>query len=111
MIDFHEVLARMNPNQRINYDTVYQRMAKSWQQEGIKPRVLLHSCCGPCSTAVLDRLVSVADVTVYFLIPTFIPKRNISGGNGCRKNSLPTIMKRRGTTSSFGSSLRAPDVF
>ena len=34
MIDYHEILSRMNPNQRINYDTVYQLMAKRWQQIG-----------------------------------------------------------------------------
>ena len=38
MIDFHEILDRMNQNQRINFDKVFQRMARRWQQEGVKPR-------------------------------------------------------------------------
>lgn len=34
-----------------------------------KPKLLLHSCCGPCSTAVVERLVSEFDVTVFFFNP------------------------------------------
>ena len=74
MIDFHDILDRMNQNQRINFDKVFQRMARRWQQDGVKPRILLHSCCGPCSTAVLDRLTGVADVTVYYFNPNIHPE-------------------------------------
>lgn len=45
MIDFHEILDRMNQNQRINFDKVFQRMARRWQQEGVKPR----SCSIPAA--------------------------------------------------------------
>ena len=34
-----------------------------------KPSVLLHSCCGPCSTAVVERLVEEFNVTVFFYNP------------------------------------------
>ena len=34
-----------------------------------KPGLLLHSCCGPCSTAVIERLVDEFDVTVFFYNP------------------------------------------
>ncbi|MEG0919630.1 MAG: epoxyqueuosine reductase QueH [Anaerovoracaceae bacterium] len=34
-----------------------------------KPSILLHSCCGPCSTAVMERLVSRFQVTIYFYNP------------------------------------------
>ena len=34
-----------------------------------KPKLLLHSCCGPCSTAVVERLVDEFDVTVFFYNP------------------------------------------
>lgn len=34
-----------------------------------KPALLLHSCCGPCSTAVIERLVPDYDVTVFFYNP------------------------------------------
>lgn len=31
--------------------------------------MLLHSCCGPCSTAVIERLVERYELTVYFYNP------------------------------------------
>lgn len=34
-----------------------------------KKRILLHSCCGPCSTAVIRRLLPDYDVTVFFFNP------------------------------------------
>lgn len=34
-----------------------------------KPTLLLHSCCGPCSTAVLERLVPEYSITVFFYNP------------------------------------------
>lgn len=39
-------------------------------QEGVKKRdLLLHSCCGPCSTSVIERLTDEFDVTVFFYNP------------------------------------------
>lgn len=34
-----------------------------------KPSLLLHSCCGPCSTAVVERLAPDFDITVFFYNP------------------------------------------
>ena len=34
-----------------------------------KPKLLLHSCCGPCSTAVIERLIGTYNITVFFYNP------------------------------------------
>lgn len=34
-----------------------------------KNRLLLHSCCGPCSTACIERLISDYKITVFFYNP------------------------------------------
>lgn len=39
-----------------------------------KPSILLHSCCGPCSTAVVEQLIHDYDVTVYFYNPNITDK-------------------------------------
>lgn len=36
---------------------------------GEKKKLLLHSCCGPCSTAVIERLVPFFDITVFYFNP------------------------------------------
>lgn len=38
-----------------------------------KPSLLLHSCCGPCSSAVLERLIPYFSVTVFFYNPNILP--------------------------------------
>ena len=34
-----------------------------------KPSLLLHSCCGPCSTSVVERLAEEFNITVFFYNP------------------------------------------
>ena len=38
-----------------------------------RPRILLHSCCGPCSTTVLTLLVQHFDITVLYYNPNIEP--------------------------------------
>ena len=42
--------------------------------EGRKPALLLHSCCGPCSSAVLERLCGHFKVTVLYYNPNIEPE-------------------------------------
>ena len=39
-----------------------------------KPKLLLHSCCGPCSSSVLEKLVNFFDVTIFYYNPNIYPK-------------------------------------
>ncbi len=39
-----------------------------------KPTLLLHSCCGPCSSAVLERIVADFSVTVLYYNPCIHPE-------------------------------------
>ncbi len=41
----------------------------------MKPKVLLHVCCGPCSTAVIERLKPDYDILAYFYNPNISPFR------------------------------------
>lgn len=34
-----------------------------------KKQIMLHSCCGPCSTAVIQRLIEHYDVSVFYFNP------------------------------------------
>ena len=39
-----------------------------------RPRLLLHSCCGPCSTSVLEYLTRHFDVTLLWFNPNLYPE-------------------------------------
>lgn len=41
---------------------------------GEKPRLLLHSCCGPCSSYVLEYLTQFFDITLLFYGPNIQPR-------------------------------------
>lgn len=55
--------------QKINYDLEMQKILTI-----TKPSVLLHACCAPCSSAVLERLSGQADLTIFFYNPNIIPE-------------------------------------
>ena len=41
---------------------------------GRRPKLLLHSCCGPCSSAVMERLEAAFDLTVLYYNPNIEPE-------------------------------------
>ncbi len=46
---------------------------KSIKEQGKKPSLLLHSCCAPCSSSVLELLLEYFDITVYYYNPNIYP--------------------------------------
>ena len=40
----------------------------------VKPRLLLHACCGPCSSYVLEYLYKYFEITVLYYNPNIYPK-------------------------------------
>ena len=51
-----------------------EREIQRFEKEGRVPRLLLHSCCGPCSTACMERLTEHFDVTVFYYNPNIYPE-------------------------------------
>ena len=58
----------MNRNYQKELDRIIQKRGKK------TPRVLLHSCCGPCSSSVLEYLTQYFDVTLLWYNPNIYPK-------------------------------------
>lgn len=65
MIDSTELLVNTK-NQKVNYDKILRQMIQTWQAGGVRPKLIIHSCCAPCSTYTLEFLSTYADVTIYF---------------------------------------------
>ncbi|HIS12164.1 MAG TPA: epoxyqueuosine reductase QueH [Candidatus Onthocola stercoravium] len=55
---------------KMNYQNKMQEIINSLDY---RPRLLLHSCCGPCSTTVLTLLVEFFDITVLYYNPNIEP--------------------------------------
>lgn len=59
---------------RKNYQKILQNTIKNLQNSNIKPKLLLHVCCGPCSTIPLKQLHDVFDITLIFNNSNIYPK-------------------------------------
>ena len=56
--------------QKQNYQLLMERvLASPAHAEGRRPRLLLHSCCAPCSSYVLEALTPYFDITVDYYNP------------------------------------------
>ena len=54
---------------KINYEILMENQLKEIEKTVTKPKLLLHSCCAPCSSAILEFLQNYFDITVYFYNP------------------------------------------
>ena len=59
---------------KINYQIEMERELARIQATGRRPRLLLHSCCAPCSSFVLERLMDAFDLTVFYYNPNIAPR-------------------------------------
>ena len=51
---------------KTNYDLQFENIVKGLE---VKKRLLLHACCAPCASSVLERVTPYFDVTIYFYNP------------------------------------------
>ncbi|MBQ9632566.1 MAG: epoxyqueuosine reductase QueH [Lachnospiraceae bacterium] len=58
---------------RKNYQRVLESTLSEIEQEGRVPSLLLHSCCGPCSSYVLEYLSRYFHITVLYYNPNIYP--------------------------------------
>lgn len=58
----------------VNYQKELDRLISSLQKEGRVPRLLLHSCCAPCSSYVLEYLSEYFEITVFYYNPNIFPE-------------------------------------
>ena len=57
-------------------------------QQGYKPSVLLHSCCGPCSSSVLEYLTKYFRVTLLWYNPNLYPEEEYNKRLATQKELL-----------------------
>lgn len=58
---------------RINYQRVMEEQIRQYAKGENVPRLLLHSCCGPCSSYCIQCLSEFFSVTVFYYNPNIYP--------------------------------------
>ena len=81
---------------RRNYSAEMDKIARAGGER--KPSVLLHSCCGPCSSSVLERLAADFDVTILWYNPNLYPEEEY----GKRLEALKLLLEKNGLKDRVG---------
>ncbi len=59
---------------KVNYKRLMDAEIEKIKATGKKPTLLLHACCAPCSSAVLEVLSNIFDITLFFYNPNISPE-------------------------------------
>ncbi len=57
-----------------NYGLILSKTLETLTKEGRRPRLLLHACCAPCSSYVLEYLTAHFEITLFFYNPNISPE-------------------------------------
>ena len=57
-----------------NYQLILENTIKTHCADGKRPSLLLHACCAPCSSYVLEYLTKFFDITLFFYNPNISPE-------------------------------------
>lgn len=57
-----------------NYQIILDKTLQEVSESGHRPSLLLHACCAPCSSYVLEYLNEKFDITVFFYNPNITDK-------------------------------------
>ena len=56
-----------------NYQKIYENIINEVKSKKEKPSLLLHSCCGPCSSSVIEQLSPYFKITIIYYNPNIEP--------------------------------------
>jgi len=56
-----------------NYQHILDKTIKQMEKGELRPQLLLHSCCAPCSSYVLEYLSTYFDITIFYYNPNISP--------------------------------------
>lgn len=73
-----------------NYALILEQTIADIKKSGKRPSLLLHACCAPCSSYVLEYLSQYFDITIFFFNPNISP----AGEYAFRENELARLISQ-----------------
>ena len=74
---------------KANYQKELDKILEKIPENSEKPSLLLHACCGPCSSYVLEYLAKFFDITILYYNPNIYPDKEYHRRLNELKNLLP----------------------
>lgn len=106
---------------KINYqkilDSILEKISLDLASGKPKPSLLLHACCAPCSSYVLEYLLKFFDITIFYYNPNIHPEKEYARRLSELENFLPafspdkkiTLIKTKYNTDDFFSATHTLD--
>lgn len=105
------ILNMMNKNQVINYQSILEKLIKKWNSLTTKPKIVLHSCCAPCSTYTLEFLCKYADVTIFFSNSNIHPKKEYIKRSEVQKKFIEDFNEKTNNNVKYYEDEYKPAIF
>jgi len=58
----------------MNFQKLLENEIELIKKREVKPKLLLHACCGPCSSYIIEYLSKYFDITIYYYNPNTYPE-------------------------------------
>ncbi len=71
--DLYNTIIRKKGTIVMNAQIILEQTLASIREAGTKPSLLLHACCAPCSSYVLEYLSPYFDISILFFNPNIYP--------------------------------------
>lgn len=83
--------------EKINFQKQLDQILETVSKSDKRPSLLLHACCGPCSSYVLEYLMNYFDITIYYYNPNIHPEQEYTRRLNELKTFLPKFDKDKKT--------------
>lgn len=110
MINSTEILENKK-DQKVNYDQILRKMIESWEEQEVRPKLIIHSCCAPCSTYTLEFLTQYADVTIYYANSNIHPQAEYERRALVQKEFVDEFNRRTNNNVAFIEEEYRPNEF
>ncbi|HHT96854.1 MAG TPA: epoxyqueuosine reductase QueH [Clostridiales bacterium] len=76
----------------MNYQLELDKIIKDIEENQKRPKLLIHSCCAPCSSYVLEYLSNYFEITLYYYNPNIYPENEYNTRVEEQKNIIDRIL-------------------
>lgn len=105
------LISRQKNLEYVNFNKEQEALIEQYRKEGKRPTILIHSCCAPCSTYVIEKLVEDVDVTIYFYNPNIHPKIEYQRREQAQKDFIDAFNAKEGAQVQFLAERYQPKEF
>ena len=78
----------------MNYQKELDKTLEKLTKEERVPKLLLHSCCAPCSSYVLEYLSQYFEITVFYYNPNIYPESEYTKESGSSRSLLMSCLQK-----------------